>query len=281
MSLTFFFPAILSRTTDSNGQVQTQTVRSTQLTFPTAPPSNNGGSSTSSNVGAIAGGVVGGVLAILALILIIFCLLKRRKRTEDFDGNFDPDRLDPERFGGNATRPGTMPNIDLVGAEITPYVHQHRHQADALPEKSPQTFDPYAQMAQQPGVAVMGAEGSSHNRRRSDLYSSTTGSHYPTTVTGQSVTGLHHADFRGPSPGPSLVTSGTLTSSKDRESASERARLQVANSVNGEGGSSRRTSGVIVQHRDMARVPQQSVAEEIPPSYDSISPADRARSERG
>ena len=268
-----FFDAI-SSTTDPDGQIETQTVRSTLLVFPTQTPNSIGtSSSSSSNVGAIAGGVVGGAVAILAIILLLFFCLKRRKRDQDFDGNFDPDVLDHERFGGSATRPGAMPDIDLVGAEITPF----NYQAGPLPSKG---HDQYAQMAQQPGTAVVSGEGSSHHRR-SDLYSSTTGSHYPTTVTGQSVNGLQNTEFRGPSPGPSLATSGTLPSSKDRESASERTRLQVANNGNGEGGSSQRAS-IIVQHRDGGRLQQQeTVPEEIPPSYDSIGPNERDRAKRG
>jgi len=150
-----------------------------------------------------------------------------------------------------------MPDVDLVGAEVTPF--NVAGQAGALPQK---VYNPY-DMAQQPGTQVVTGEGS--GQRGSDIRSSTTGSHYPTTITGQSV-GMHNTDFRGPSPGPSLGTSGTLPSSKEM---SEGGRFQVANGGNGEGGSG------LVQHRDAGRLRQGTVVEEIPPSYDSISPDDR------
>ena len=247
---------VIPRTTDPNGQVQTQTVRSTQLVFPSST-SGGGGGGSSSNTAAIAGGVVGGAVGILALIMIVFFLLRRHKRTDEFDGNFDPDRLDPERLGGNATRPGTMPHVDLVGAEVTPY----QYSSDAAPQKG---YQQYPQMAQQqrPGTApVMGGAGYA----TSDARSSTTGSHYPTTITDPS--GMR-PDFRGPSPGVSLGTSGTLPSSKGRESTSEGGVLRVANDENGEGGSG---GGIMFQHRDAGRIP-----EEVPPSYDSISPDERS-----
>ena len=286
-----------------NGNLETQTVDSTQLIFQTQDPDSpdvsdpGSGSGSGLNVPAIAGGVAGGVVAILILILIIFFCLRRRKRTEEFEDNFDPDRLDTARSGGTATRPGAMPDIDLVGAEITPFVYE----PDPLP---PKDYDPYGQMAQQPGMPVASGEGSGN--RRSDPYSWTTGPHSPTIepysptigphspttgphsptigphspITEHGVTGLHNADFRSPSPGPSLGTSGTLPSSKDRDSGSDRARLQVANSGSGEGGSSHRSSAVL-QHMDAGRLQHPSIIEEIPPSYYSISPPDRGDAGRG
>ena len=248
-----------------NGNLGTQTVLTTELIFQTQSSDNPGASSSNLNVAAIAGGAVGGAIAILILMLIIFfCLRQQSRRTGDPDDNFDPDRLDPARLGGTATRPGAMPDIDLVGAEVTPFAYQ----SQPLP---PQIYDPYGQMVQQPGMPVVSGEGSGYNRS-SDPYSWTSGPYSPTSE--QGITGLNSADFRGPSPGPSLATSGTLPSSKERESVSERARLQVANSGSGDGGSSRRTSAV-VQHVDSGRLQQQTVHEEIPPSYYSISPHDR------
>ena len=194
--------------------------------------------------------------------MIIFFILRRRKQKDEFDGNFDPDRLDPERFGGSATRPGAMPDVDLVGAEVTPFQFH--------PEATQQKGYQYQQMGQRPGMPVpVVSGGSAHGR--SDAYSSTTGSHYPTTVTDPSVAGMQNAEFRGPSPGPSLGTSGTFLSSKERELASERRRLHIANEERGEGGSGQGSGGV-VQHQDGGRLQEQNAPEEVPPSYDSISP---------
>ena len=128
-------------------------------------------------------------------------------------------------------------------------------------------------MAQRPDVAapLMAGGGSAYGM--SDVHTSTTGSHYPTTVTDQSVTGMRNTDFRGPSPGASLGTSGTIPSSKERELAMEERRLLVANDENGEGGSGQPRSSGIVQHTDGGRLRPQATPEEVPPSYDSI-PAD-------
>jgi hypothetical protein len=219
-------------------------------------------------VGAIAGGVVGGALGILALILLVFFCLRRRRQTEDFDGNFDPDRLDTERLGGSAARPGPMPDVDLVGAEISPFTVQ----SQPSPQKG---YDPYPQMAQSSGMSghvVSGGGGSGYGR------SDTTGSHYPTTVTDPSVPGMPYPEFRSPSPGPSLGTTGTPPSSKDRELINGGRRLQVSNEQ-GEGGSGQGSNN-LVQHLDGGRLQQQVVPEEIPPSYDSISPEERAAAGR-
>lgn len=256
---------MIPRTTDPNGNVETQTVQSTQLIFSTPSQASGGGTTSSSNTAAIAGGVVGGAIGILALILIVFLILKRRKRRDDFDGNFDPDMLEPERLGGSATRPGAMPNVDLIGAEVTPF----QYNSEVAPQKG---YGQQPQMVQRAGMPapLIGGGGSGYGA--SDVHSSTTGSHYPTTITDQSVTGIRNADFRGPSPGHSLGTSGTFPSSKERELAIEGGRLRVANGERGEGGSGQ---GGVVQHRDGGRLQPQGNPEEVPPSYDSIPPDER------
>ena len=234
------------RTTDLNGHVETQTVLSSQFILPTQSQDSGGGSP--SNTAAIAGGVVGGALGLLAIIMAIVFILRQHKRKEEFDGNFDSDGFEPEYFGGEAARPGEMPDIDLARAEVTPFLFH--------PEVT-------QQMAQRPDILppVMSG-GSGHGR--SDGYSWTT--------TDQSITSMRNADFRDPSPGTSLRTSGTGTlSSRGRESASSRRRLYVANDERGEGGSGQDGGGV-VQHQDGGRLQQESVPEEVPPSYDSISP---------
>jgi len=170
-----------------------------------------------------------------------------------------------------------MPDIDLDGAEVTPF--QFHPQA-----AQQQGYSQYPQMApqmvQRPGMAapVVGGGVAGH-----DGYSTTTGSHYPTTVTDPSVAGMRDADWRGPSPGPSLGTSGTLPSSKDRDFADERRRLYVSNDERAEAGSSQGagSSGGIVQHRDGGRVQEPTVPEEVPPSYDSIPPDEHEARGRG
>ena len=162
-----------------------------------------------------------------------------------------------------------MPNIDLVGAEITPF----QYNPDATREKG---YGQYPQMAQHLSMPTPFVNGSGQGAL--DQRSSTTGSHYPTTVTDPSVTGMQNADWRGPSPGPSFGTSGTFPTPKERELASERRRLHISNGERGEGGSGQ-GSGPVVQLKDAGPLQQQTTPapapEEVPPSYDSISPGDR------
>lgn len=171
-----------------------------------------------------------------------------------------------------------MPNVDLVGAEVTPFQY-HPDAAQQQGYAQQQASEKHPQMLQRPEMPTPVVTGSAGGYGRSDVYSSTTGSHYPTTVTDQSMTGMQNTDFRGPSPGPSLGTSGTFPSSKDREVASERRRLLIANEERGEGGSGQGGSNV-VQHQDGGRVQQESTPEEVPPSYDSISPDERSTAGR-
>ncbi|KAI0366653.1 hypothetical protein BV20DRAFT_636339 [Pilatotrama ljubarskyi] len=100
--------------TAPDGSVYTSVVTSTLVSTPTIAASDRGTSSSSSHTGAIVGGVVGGVAgaAILATLLFFFC--RARRRRDDFDGNFDPDRV----TGDNR---GTLPDIDLGADDITPY----------------------------------------------------------------------------------------------------------------------------------------------------------------
>ena len=192
-----------------------------------------------------------------------------------------------------------MPDIDLDGAEITPFqFHPQAAQQQGYsqyPQMVPQMSPPMApqvppqmppqmapQMAQRPGmpgpVVGAGAGGSGY-----DGYSTTSGSHshYPTSD--PSVSGMQNADWRGPSPGPSLGTSGL--SSKDRELVDERRRLYVANEERGEGGSTRASGGGggggVVQHRDGGRVQEPAAPDEVPPSYDSIPPDEQDAPGRG
>lgn len=129
-------PFCSSRATSSNGQVYTTTVAFTTTIPPgtvvTAPPLA-APASNRSNTGAIVGGVVGGLcfficgilprnpyslapylglggLFILAL-LVFFCLRKRRK--DEFDGNFDPAHVTTVNGGG------TLPKIDLGEGGLT------------------------------------------------------------------------------------------------------------------------------------------------------------------
>jgi hypothetical protein len=43
---------------------------------------------------------------------------------DGLEGDFDADMLDPEWSGEDAVKPDAVPNIDLVGAEVTSYQYQ-------------------------------------------------------------------------------------------------------------------------------------------------------------
>lgn len=100
--------------TDANGSVFTSVVTSTIVSTPTVGASSDRATTSSSHTGAIVGGVVGGLAGAAILATLIFFICRRRRR-DDFDGNFDPDRV----TGDNR---GTLPDIDLAAAEaVTPY----------------------------------------------------------------------------------------------------------------------------------------------------------------
>lgn len=88
----------------------TSTLVVTTVVTPTVSASSGSSRSHSSSAGAIAGGVVGGIIGLGALFLL-FWWCRRRSRKEDFDGDFDPDRV---------TRGGRTGEFDLAG-DITPY----------------------------------------------------------------------------------------------------------------------------------------------------------------
>lgn len=229
-----------------NGNIETEVVNSTKLTLQTQSSKSNGVSRSSSKVATIAGGAAGGALCMLILILAILLILRKRKRRKNPNGN----------PGGTTTKSRPTPEVDLITREVESFLDEVKHPLKGSSDQS-------APMVQRPGVPTVGGEGSDH--RNSDIYSSIIGPHSPATATGQSVTGLHNTDFRGPSPGPSLRTSGTHFSYKERDSAGDWAGLQIASE---EGGSGRRGSDA-VQHMHAGRLQQQSIPEELPSNYHS------------
>jgi len=72
------------------------------------------GGGGSSNTGAIVGGVAGGIAVLLAILIIDLFYWRRSRRRDDFDGNFDSDRV--VRHAGDADLAG--------GAEVTPYHYE-------------------------------------------------------------------------------------------------------------------------------------------------------------
>ncbi|THH16720.1 hypothetical protein EW146_g3982 [Bondarzewia mesenterica] len=286
--------------TNADGQTFTTTIASTQVITASAGASHSSGSS---NTGAIVGGVVGGVVGLALLILLAWCW-RRRTRKDDFDGNFDPDRV--VRHSGHGP-------VDLVdGAEVTPYsynpaqpqsvsggtansnggMREHQDGKSSVltagmagtgagaaaygvmgPTSAPQTASQYAPTASDP----------------SEYPRSDSSSHYPSTSPAGSTHPL--GDFRHPSPGPSLPathssgggSSGPPGAWQNPRSAKEREAMGNRRMPEGPGGftlaneteESNAGSGV-VQHQDGGRVqPEIEPLNEIPPAYESISPDER------
>lgn len=105
----------------------TQTVISTA----TLSPSDSKPTSTS-HTGAVVGGVVGGIAGAAILAALIFFLFRRRRQRDDFDGNFDPDRV--VGLGDNR---GTLPDIDLAADNVTPYTYHAQGQGQGVGPQHP------------------------------------------------------------------------------------------------------------------------------------------------
>ncbi|KAK7018097.1 hypothetical protein VNI00_018384 [Paramarasmius palmivorus] len=116
-------------TTAPDGQTQT-TVFETSTTLPPGSVVTSPASSSDSNTGAIAGGVVGGVAGLAILVALAVWAYKRwrlRKAIEEFDGNFDPDRVVSSggAVGGMSQRPGgggVLSRRDPPGAPTLPQI---------------------------------------------------------------------------------------------------------------------------------------------------------------
>lgn len=219
-------------------------------------------SSKSSNTAAIAGGVAGGVAALAAVIIIFLFYWRRNRRPEEFDGNFDPDRV--VRHAGHT---------DLAGAEVTPY--HYEAPSTALSGPTSPTFSADSSMRQyRDSQALLGStyEGVAGA-------TATTGSHYaPTSSDGASVPPGSSSHGRnnsygsaGLGPGFPVAQPYRPLSSKELEAARQRGDggLGLASAIE-EG------EGEVIQHSDGGRVepepaPPSRPPQEIPPSYYSIS----------
>lgn len=253
---------------------------------------------------------MGGVGGAIVLALIAWLLLRKRRR-DDFDGDFDPDRVVGGRPGGgmdlvggeagavepysyvppsaagqqmsqtgsSATGAGAAglgaglaagtaskrPTAPPTGTTSAPSAYSQGNSAGSQSHYAPSTSDPgydynaYAAYSD-PHSGSASGHGYDSTSPRSSAFP---GGFHP----GYGPDGLYRG---GPSPGPSLPGTGsssagmTLPSNKEMEARG----LRVANEPTGEG------SG-FVQHQDGGRIPEASpeeetVPNEIPPSYDSI-----------
>ncbi|KAL4241718.1 hypothetical protein ABKN59_000895 [Abortiporus biennis] len=258
--------------TNANGDLFTSTIVSTLVVTPTVTSSSN--SSSNSNAGAIAGGVVGGVAGLAIILALLFFFFRKRNHNDEFDGNFDPDRVPTGRPG----------ELDLGAAEVTPYTYGES--GGGAPEMAQSGVPSF--LAAGTGGATTSSGPSAYNATSNTAPSQySDGSQYGDYAAYAEYAGGNpsreaygvpprNSDFRHPSPGPSIAPTadtsatppsvlapGVLPSSKEREAMSQR---RVVND-----------SGRVVQHQDGGRLEstaEEDVPREIPPSYDSI-PRDR------
>jgi len=244
------------------------------------------------------------VLGVIGLVLFFF--LKRRNNLEDFDGNFDPDRV-----VGHSTGGGTLPQIDL-GAEVTPFEYgggtgPRPLSGDVMTQYSESPYTGIAPShrsmsppSQYPASSV--DQRLFNQAQRSGLVagSESSGSHYgPSSHGGEALAvggaaaaaaGAGAAMYGGHSPNSSI---SQPQSAKEREAMMQRygrsgmLGLATQQEEDGAGGGAPQGGGggggpresTVVVHSDGGRVNPQEEEEhegptEIPPAYDSI-PADQ------
>jgi hypothetical protein len=161
--------------TETNGLLSTVVVSSTSVyaagSTITAPPLVSS-SSSKTNVGAIAGGVIGGLALLCLLALLAVWYRGKRRFDEEFDGNFNPDRIANGSYSKNADG-ATFPRVDIGGADtaVTPFV---TYPASAAPMAAPNVPSPLSQSnipnTYQSGPSIVGNNMSPSGQSPSDHY---------------------------------------------------------------------------------------------------------------
>lgn len=283
------------------------TTITTQSTSTIAAPtssstSSGGGGGHSSNTGPIVGGVVGGIGG-LALLALLIWFLRRRAKRDEFDGDFDPDRV---------VRHSSGQGLDLAGPEtnVTPFqLGQPGFGTGGPPSVAtsagaagfgagpghggaPMSMPlPQHEMAQHGGPAYLGAAGAGGQSAYDQYAYGGANANGPLTPTsgssssgyGPPVSAAH--GYAGAAYAPSVaptatsgshysqsqsgVTPSSGRSAKEREALAARngraGQLHLANHPEGEEAAP--VESEVVQHRDGGRVP--------PPRADSgSSPAE-------
>jgi hypothetical protein len=239
-------------------------------------PSNRSSGGGGSHTGPIVGGVVGGVGGLLLLSWLAFFLLRRRRRAakNDFDGDFDPDRMHRHSAAGldlnAAAPPAVVEPFPLPPGGGFPEPQPYMHGVGGPVS----TYAPSSAGRTSPGFAGLGAPGAYPHDGYAQhpayahpglggAYPHDGGAHAQPGY-GPSGYGLAGAGAGRPLSAEGSTLSGSaapLTNPHSEGSgargAKARERMRVANGEEDD--------GPVVQHRDGGRVGQ-----EIPPSYDSV-----------
>jgi hypothetical protein len=258
-----------SSSTDPGGSIVYLTTTVPQIV--TTSVSSSTGGSSSNNTGLIVGAVVGGVAGITILAFLLFCI-RRRARKDEFDGNFDPDRVVGHSDGGG----GTLPNVDLAD-EVTPFPQSYADQGSSsmrqygnspyIPVPSSLAASGRASTEFYPhGVAGAGASTIDAQPRQ---FMPPPGAYAPPMT----MYGTGPVDWHTPRPGvsppPSTVSNNTSSTraTKEREAMGRGTGLTLATQQEAAEG-----SGDVVVHQDAGRAPaeEQAPPREIPPAYESI-----------
>ena len=262
-----------SSSTDSGGSI----VYITSTIPVTTSVSSSTGGSSSNNTAVIVGGVVGGVAAIAIIALLLFCI-RKRARKDEFDGNFDPDRVIGHSDGGGAT----LPQVDLAD-EVTPFPRPYTDQGSGSMRqygKSPYIPVPSSLAASghtstefyPSGAAGAGASANDGQFMHPVAGPPPSGAYLPPV----NMYGTGPVDWHSPRPGvsppPSTVSNNTSSTrtTKEREAMGRGGQgigLALATQHEAPEG-----SGDVVVHQDAGRAPaeEHTPPREIPPAYDSI-----------
>lgn len=232
--------------------------------------------------------------------LVLFFFLKRRRDLDDFDGNFDPDRV-----VGHSTGGGTLPQIDLR-EEVTPFEYGAPGVGEPAGSGNMSQYgdNPYFVTGAGQVAPSRSMSPPSHYRNPSSegtvfnqpagTGSDTTGSNYGPSIYGGGLPpGAAAGAVRVPSPPGSTSSMSQPRSAKEREAMAQRFGLSgglglatqheehydpAAGPANAGGHSRGPSDDSVLVHSDGGRVNQEHEAEptEIPPAYDSIPADDRS-----
>lgn len=266
--------SLLSRSTDAAGSTVYLTTTVPEVVSTSVSTST--GSSSTSHTGVIVGAVVGGVAGIIILALLIFCI-RRRVRKDEFDGDFDPDRVVGRADGAS----GTLPRVDIAD-EVTPFPQSYTDQGSSSMRQygnSPYLGMPsslagsgqigpeiYPSSAVGPGASSY--DGQSRQFMQPGVGLPPPGAYGPQT----NMYSTGPGDWQASRPSPPSTASYNTTSTR---AAKEREAMGRSGQGQGLGLATQREAAEgsdVVVHQDAGRAPIEEHAppKEIPPAYESI-----------